>query len=303
MRRPNSHARAAAMLANIAYTPTDASTRASAPKDVMSSTGSCRPASPSPTAARKRHRALQREPAIDGRELVLHGLEQRHRVAAGAQHECGEGPRTLPARAIQHGLRVRPGAIVAHVADNADDLHHRRPGIRVETNAGAERVAIRPETARHALADHDGRHRAQAIARIERASLPERDPQRSEVVVRDHCAEHEGRSLVRLLRRTVDEEAGAAAAGRRDQGDVRDGLARRAASADDPRTAPGSGCAPPAWDSHAAVSARSLSAHGRDRSRAAPWSSPTGCGPSSAAPASRLTQSAICPATSRPRSR
>ena len=108
---------------------------------------------------------------------------------------------------VHHRLRVRPGAIVAHVADDADHLDHRRPRIRAQADACAKRVALRPVAARHALADHDRRRRAQAIARVEGASLPERDAQRAEVVVRDRRPQDEGRRLVRPLRRTVDAEA------------------------------------------------------------------------------------------------
>jgi hypothetical protein len=65
MRTPNSRSRAAAMLANMAYTPTDASSSASSPNDVMRTTGRRRGESPvESTSSSGRASAIGREGSI-----------------------------------------------------------------------------------------------------------------------------------------------------------------------------------------------------------------------------------------------
>ena len=83
-----------------------------------------------------------------------------------------------------------------HVADDPDDLHFPRHLLTiVEPHAAADRIAAVEEFSRERLVDDGHRRRATAIGGIERATPPQRNTERPEVVSGDHSIVRFGRVL------------------------------------------------------------------------------------------------------------
>jgi hypothetical protein len=109
-----------------------------------------------------------------------------------ADQNTHKGCCCLTAGHVRHRLSLWPGGVVAHVTHNTDDRHQGRARVGTDANASADRVAQRPIAAGHALAQDDCPRSAKAVLDIECAALPERDPQRAKVFVRDAGEQHEG---------------------------------------------------------------------------------------------------------------
>jgi len=95
-----------------------------------------KPARGQPFADRRieRHGLLDRHRAVECGHLSLEGSHEGERIAASAEQDAQSLRRFLPVGSVRHRFGVRPGEIVAHVADDADHRHQ----VAAQANAGTE---------------------------------------------------------------------------------------------------------------------------------------------------------------------
>ena len=156
-----------------------------------------------------------RQQRIDGGELALNGRCERQRIPRCLhdpryRHQAGAEPyqciRQLRGGHVHRRRRGLIEAVLAHVADDCDDLTRRIFELRSEAAADrdllTDGILIWPAIARQRFADHGNVRRIRAVALVEDSTTNEGDSENLEVSVRDDAEVRAAEAFFLLAQRT-----------------------------------------------------------------------------------------------------